>query len=96
MFAGAGILLGSVIANAASSFQIDEKSVKFEETPKENGKIKKVRSKINLAEMASENPNSSLGKKIRSKANLLDGNIESIGLKMDKKRSSNYKRLTKR
>lgn len=52
LFAGAGILLGTVIANAASGSQEDEKMVKFEETPKENSKIKKVRSKINLAEMA--------------------------------------------
>ena len=33
VFAGAGILLGTVIANAASGSQSEEKSVKFEETP---------------------------------------------------------------
>lgn len=33
MFAGAGILIGSVIANAAAGPLAEEKSVKFEESP---------------------------------------------------------------
>jgi ribonuclease HII len=91
LFAGAGLLIGSVIASAAapSEEQFEKKQEKAEDS-----KIKRNRSKISLVEMAKDNPNSNLGKKIRSKANLLD--MTDASTKMSKRTSEQYKRLTRR
>lgn len=91
--AGAGIILGGLIASVASKEEKEEvKKVSFAPTSDERQteqtpKMKSRRSIVNLLEMAEQNPNSTIGKKIRSKVNLLDaeGLKDKLGMALKEK-----------
>ena len=117
LIASAGVLLGGAVAALATK-QNDEpqktqqeltKSVHFgqdDPIPDEKKPFqKKVRSKVNLLDMAEENPNSQLIKRVSSKDNMLDGGkggkpglkrIQSSTKSLTAMKNNQYERLNKR